>query len=227
AGRESRVARAHRPRGVRDRGHCERQRLRGDRRRRRRRVPGDSAARHTPRAHLLPARRDPAVRRSQPAYLAPGLLATTTNATTSLICFDVSAPTNVGITPLPPPESAFMTRAAVRRLLVSTGPAFALFATVPAGFSVWQLPHFALKTALPATGLPVASAGAARPSATATTASARTCQPSVSFATIGCFLVAFSTNAATSWICVQFIFFSTISWPPKSSVTAEMQSEAE
>src|SRR5262249_54224 len=43
----------------------------------------------------------------------------------------------------------------------------------------------------------------------------------------GCFLVAASTNAETSWICVQFIFFSTTSWPLKSSVIAEMQSAAE
>ena len=36
-------------------------------------------------------------------------------------------------------------------------------------------------------------------------------QPSVSLATIGCFFVATSTKAETSWICVQFIFLSTIS----------------
>src|SRR5437763_1723525 len=122
----------------------------------------------------LGPRRHPAARRSQPSYLAPGFDATTTKATTSLICFAVSLPTNVGIRPPALPESWFITRDTVSRLFVSTGPAFALLAIVPAGFSVWQLPHLARKTTLPARGLPAPSAGATRPSAPATTPSVRT-----------------------------------------------------
>ena len=62
ARREPRVARAHRARGVLDRGRRERRGERGDRAGGRQGVPRDRPARHAARARVPPPRRDPAVR---------------------------------------------------------------------------------------------------------------------------------------------------------------------
>ena len=91
-----------------------------------------------------------------------------------------------------PPSIFFITRAYASCIPLSTGPAFALCAFVPAAASVWQLPHSALKTIFPAAGLPgltAPKAGAANASAIAATPTTQH-QPSEIFATVGWLSVA-------------------------------------